>query len=86
MCVCSNPNTVNHCLTCKLRGYVSLRHDSLKETIARLLEQVCMDTVVEPGLLNVTSEDLRKGTDASDVARLDISTRHHWIEHSLTQG
>ena len=33
---------------------------------------------MEPGLINVTSEQLRKGTDTSDGARLDISTRGFW--------
>ena len=78
LCVCGEPTTINHCLTCKLGGYVSLRHDSLKGTIAKLLEQVCKDTTVEPGLLSITTEQLRKGTDTSDGARLDISTRGFW--------
>ena len=49
-----------------------------KETIVKLLEQVCKDTVVEPGLLNITSENLWKGTYASNGAHLDISTRGFW--------
>ena len=67
-----------NCLTCKLGGYVSLRHDSLKGTIAQLLGQVCKDTVVEPSLLPITSEKLQRGTDVSDGARLDVSTRGFW--------
>ena len=78
MCICGEPSTINHCLTCKLGGYVSLRHDSLKGTIGKLLEQVCKDTVIEPNLINVTNEQLKHGTDLSDGARLDISTRGFW--------
>ena len=59
-------------------GYVSLRHDSLKGLLAKLLEQICKDTQVEPGLINVTTEQLRKGTDKSDGARLDIGTLGFW--------
>ena len=77
-CFCGQPNTVDHCLTCKLGGYVSLRHDSLKNTTAKLLEQVCKDVVDEPGLLNVTTEQLPKGTNTTDGARLDISVRGFW--------
>ena len=46
--------TVNHCQTCKLGGFVALRHDSLKHTTAKLLDQVCKDVEVEPALLNIT--------------------------------
>ena len=78
LCVCGAPSTINHCLTCKLGGYVSLRHDSLKGTIAKLIEQVCKDSVVEPSLIPITTEQLHKGTDLSDGARLDVSTRGFW--------
>ena len=71
-------NTANHCLTCKLGGYVSLRHDSLKNTIAELLGQVCKDVVIEPSLINVTSEQLKSGTNIADGARLDVSVRGFW--------
>ena len=74
-CICGNPNTIDHCLTCKLGGYVALRHDSLKKTTAKLLEQVCKDVEDEPGLLNVTTEQLLQGTNTQDGARLDISAQ-----------
>ena len=77
-CVCGQPNTVDHCLICKLGGYVSLRHDSLKNTTAELLRQVCKDVVDEPGLLNITTEQLPKGTKIADGARLDVSMRGFW--------
>ena len=77
-CICGQPNTVDHCLICKLGGYVSLRHDSLKKTTALLLEQVCKDVVDEPGLLNVTTEQLPRGTNTKDGARLDTSVRGFW--------
>lgn len=76
--ICGQPNTVDHCLICKLGGYVSLRHDSLKKTTALLLEQVCKDVVDEPGLLNVTTEQLPRGTNTKDGARLDTSVRGFW--------
>ena len=77
-CICGKPNNVDHCLTCKLGGYVSLRHDSLKRTTGDLLKQVCKDVEEEPSLLNITTEQLPSGTDKSDGARLDISVRGFW--------
>ena len=78
LCVCGKTNTVNHSLTCKRGGYVSLRHDSLKRTTAELLEKTCKDVVVEPTLIKVTTEQLRSGTIKEDGARLDISARGFW--------
>ena len=57
---------------------MSLRHDSLKNTTAELLKQVCNDVEVEPMLLNVTSEVLPNGTKTADGVRLDISVRGFW--------
>ena len=77
-CICGQPNNIDHCLTCKLGGYVSLRHDSLKKTTAELLRQVCKDVEDEPRLLNVTTEQLPNGTNVADGARLDVSMRGFW--------
>ena len=95
--MCGQNNTANHSLTCKLGGFVHLRHDSLKRTTARLLEQVCKDVKIEPGLINITTEKLPKGTTTADGAALDVSVRGFWtpldraftdmvdLEESVTQ-
>ena len=36
-CVCGKPYSVNHCLTCSRGGYVSLRHNSLRDLTAEVL-------------------------------------------------
>ena len=41
LCVCGEENTINHCLTCKLGGYVCLRHNSLRDTTAKLMRKTC---------------------------------------------
>ena len=76
--MCGQSNTANHALTCKLGGFVHLRHDSLKRTTARLLEQVCNDVEIEPALINITTEQLPKGTTTADGAALDVSVRGFW--------
>ena len=55
VCACGEPYTVNHCLTCKKGSYVTLRHNSLRDLLAELLEETCKDVVIEPPLL-VTGE------------------------------
>ena len=77
-CVCGQINNINHSMICKLGGYVSLRHDSLKRTTAELLSNVCKDVVIEPTLINVTTEQLPRGANIADGARLDVSARGFW--------
>ena len=75
-CGCGSDNSLDHILTCKKGGYVTLRHNVLRNTEARLLERVCHDVRVEPGLIP-TAEELVAGT-AADGARLDVSARGVW--------
>ena len=58
VCACGEPYSVNHCLTCKKGGYVTLRHNSLRDLLAELLEEICKDVVIEPPLLPLTGEKL----------------------------
>ena len=77
-CVCGEDYTINHCLTCKKGGYVILRHNSLRDLIAEILDEVCSDVEVEPPLLPLTGEKLPKGSITSPGARLDVSARNLW--------
>ena len=65
-------------MICKQGGFVILRHNSLRDTTAKLLEQICKDVETEPPLLPVTGERLTPGSNISDNARLDISARNLW--------
>ena len=78
-CVCGQPNSINHCLICKRGGFVSLRHNSLRDTTANLLSKVCKDVVIEPPLIPLTGENLSASANTSDEARLDVSARSFWI-------
>ena len=78
VCACGEPYSVNHCLTCKKGGYVTLRHNSLRDLLAELLEEICKDVVIEPPLLPLTGENLPPGSNLSDGARLDVSCINLW--------
>jgi len=79
ICFCNEKNSINHSLVCKKGGYVNLRHNSMRDTIAELLTPICYDVVTEPPLLELAgSEDLPRGTILSPEARLDISARSFW--------
>ena len=55
-----------------------MRHNSLRDTVAELLTDVCKDVVVEPPLLELNGEQLSRGTITSPDARLDVSVRGFW--------
>ena len=75
-CACGTRNSVDHTLICKLGEYVSMRHNALRDTEAKIMQEVCRDVRIEPELITVES-DFTDGTDAPR-ARLDISARGVW--------
>ena len=70
--------SVNHCLMCKLGGYVNIRHNSVRDTIHQLAKETCKDVQLEPTLLPVTGEELPAGTNIADGARADVSALNFW--------
>ena len=77
-CACGQDFSVNHSLICKKGGYVALRHNTIRDTTAEILEEVCIDVVKEPMLLPVNGATLKKGSNLCDNARLDVSARGIW--------
>ena len=49
-CGCGTKNSVDHTLNCKLGGYVTMRHNNIRDLEAALLKEVCKDVKVEPCL------------------------------------
>ena len=75
-CACGKDNSVDHALICGLGGYTIMRHNSLRDTEAKILKEVCNDVKTEPRLIP-TNAELLYG-NAADEARLDISARGLW--------
>ena len=69
-------NSLDHVLICKKGGYVSMRHNILRDTEAKFLQEICHDVRTEPELLP-TADELARGNTA-DKARLDISAVGVW--------
>ena len=59
-------------LMCKLGGYVTLRHNRIRDLEAELMKEVCHDVKVEPPLIPIEKETGRQGNTAKK-ARLDVS-------------
>ncbi|KAG1662485.1 hypothetical protein GQR58_020916 [Nymphon striatum] len=79
VCACGEVNSVNHWLICKKGGYVSLRHNWVRDVVSKLLVNVkCKDVQIEPPLLSTRDYQLPCGSITADQARLDISARSVW--------
>ena len=78
-CACGQRNSVNHTLICKLGGFVTMRHNWLRDSVAQVMRTAkCKDIQTEPLLLPINGQQLPSGTITGDQARLDISARSVW--------
>ena len=77
-CVCGDTFTVDHAMIRKRGGFVSQRHNELRDLEADLLSIVCSDVEIEPILQDISGEQLGRGSNRAPDARLDIHARRFW--------
>ena len=81
-CACGAVFSVAHALSCKLGGFVTLRHNELRDLTAELLAEVCHDVQIEPKLEPLTGESFSNRTaNTHDESRLDVSARGLWVPY-----
>lgn len=81
-CSCGEKNDVDHTLNCKLGGYVSMRHNAIRDLEANLLREVCKDVKTEPELLPIGNIEMHGKT--GDQARPDVSAVGVWSSMERT--
>ena len=52
----------------------------MRNTLAKMVNDVLIDVEIEPALLPLTGEQLQSNTNSSDEARVDIRARSFWQE------
>ena len=77
-CPCGKTYSVDHALTCQKGGFVIQRHDRVRDLFGKLLSEVKKDVSIEPHLVPLSGEQLNRGANLSDEARLDVSARGFW--------
>ena len=55
-CPCGQKFDVTHALNCKRGGFVSIRHNDIRDFEAALQRKVCNDVEIEPVLTTVENE------------------------------
>ena len=76
-CVCGAKNDIDHALNCKKGAYAIKRHNRVRDTLAEIMKEVCLDVKIEPSLLPLANTDMIKGNTAEN-ARLDVSGIGVW--------
>ena len=77
---CSAKMDIQHAMSWKRGGFVTIRHNDLRDLTANLLSNVCNDVEIEPKLLPVTGENFSNRTaNTRTEARLDIRSRGFWV-------
>ena len=76
---------IEHALTCKKGGFITLHHNRLRSITSSLLKEVCHDIRIEPTLQKLTGEQFEQRTaNTSDEARLDVAARGFWTASQIT--
>ena len=78
-CPCGEDFTVVHALHCPRGGYTHIRHNEVRDTFAKFMDEVCFDVDIEPTLQPMQGESFdNKTTTTEDEARLDIKANGLW--------
>ena len=85
-CQCNQRNSIDHTLSCKKGGYVSMRHNKVRDLEAELMREVGKNVQIEPELLRIENDHtiLLPSTNTKDKARLDVSGVGVWGAHEKT--
>ena len=82
-CVCGSNFTMEHALMCMKGGFVTIRHNELRDFTAELLSEICNDVAVEPLLTPCTGEKFQyKTANDKEGARVDVAARGVWVRGS----
>ena len=76
-CGCSKPYNMQHAISWKKGGFVTTRHNELRDNIAEILEELTSDVKVKLALQPLSGKEIKE--NQSDEARSDISDRGFWI-------
>ena len=64
-CACREAFTVDHSMICKLQGFITQRHNKLRDLETEFLSMVCSDVKIEPVLQDISGKHLNRGSKKS---------------------
>ena len=80
-CSCESKIDIQHAMSCKNGGFITIRHNDLRDLNANLLTEVCKDVDIEPQLVLVTGQIFEnRTTNTNNEGRVDIKSRGFWVK------
>ena len=61
-CACGETFTIGQSMICKLGGFITQRHNELRDLEAEFLSMVCSDVEIEPVLQDISGDQLNRGS------------------------
>ena len=77
-CPCGQSFNMTHALNCKTGGFITMRHNRVRDFEAQLLTQICNDVEIEPPLQPLEGEIINGLTGVN--AKPDVRARGFWRE------
>ena len=74
-CECGEKFDLQHALSWKKGGFVSLRHNFVRDITSSLLSEVCKDVRGEPQLQPLTGESFAPSTTTGNEVKFDVCAR-----------
>ena len=81
---CGGQNYVQDVFSCRKGGFITLRHNHIRNVTTELLSQVTKDVKLEPLQQSLTGETfVQRRANTSDDAQLDINAREFWTKYQM---
>ena len=80
-CVSGEAFTIDNSMICKLGGFITQRHNELRDLEAEFLSMVGSDVEIEPVLQDISGEHLNRGSNKAQDERLVPHARGFWERH-----
>lgn len=77
-CACGQPFSLHHALICRCGGFITHRHNQVRDLTANLLREVASNVTIEPTLQPLNGEQLGRAANKEDAARVDIRAHGFW--------
>ncbi len=81
-CNCGAQFSVDHAMICHMGGFLTIRHNEIRDITASLLTETYYNAATEPPLQPLNGETLSaRSANTDDNARVDIRARGFWNNH-----
>ena len=73
---CESKFDIQYSMSCKIGGFISIRHNDLRNLTTNMMSEVCTDTEIEPKLTQLSGVELQgRPSNNSNKGRVNIRTR-----------